>query len=618
MTNLAPRPGPEAALGASWERCERKYKLARDTARPILRMQASEVGPRLEQMIERSGGRNGIFRQLAGIAAETGACLVVTDTDGVLVRLEGTDNGRAIFEQNGIALGSVWDERVAGTNGVSMALAEGAAFTVRGPDHYFSLLKPFSCTAVPLFDAENEIIGAINFSMLDRGNRADYLFARQLLGAAADRVQRLLFERRFDQSMILTVAPSAGRDLLQNNELVAVNEDGIILGATARAHLLAGSDGPAQLKGKSFETVFGADTAALDRVPDRVMSVRTEAGSALNIAARPPEMPRAHRARTALPQAPAAPRRRRLAPSLKRLSLGSERMAAMCARAQACYRRALPFVIEGASGTGKTSLVQALTEADNRSATQIMTVDCAALDDTPEDRAYFTTLAGQARVAGSLAGPLADPVTIIFENVDEMPDFAQAVLRGVLDDFDPAQGAADRPRVIATSRRPLMQSVEQGMFRDDLYFLLARSVVSLPGLAQRERIDLIAHDLAAALAGAEVEITEEALAALRGHAWPGNIRELSNVLQQALIEGDGRRISGVDLLELPQTPERPARARPEAPRVATGYDERSMIQDALKRARWNVSEAARTLGMGRATIHRKMKKYGLSRPACLR
>ncbi|WP_417522810.1 sigma-54-dependent Fis family transcriptional regulator [Marinovum sp.] len=606
--NLAPHAGPEAALGASWERCALKYKLARDSARPILRMQSSEVTPRLEEMIERTGGRNGIFRQLAGIAAETGACLVVTDADGVLVRLEGRQSGRDLFERKGIALGSVWDERVAGTNGVSMALSEKAAFTVRGQDHYFSLLKPFSCTAVPLFDAENEIVGAINYSMVDRGNHADYLFARQLLGAAADRVQRLLFERRFDSAMILTVAPSAGRDLLQSSELVAVNEDGIILGATARAHLLAGGEAPAKLKGQSFEAVFAADTTSLVQVPDRVMSVRSEAGATLNISARVPTS----RHRPLRPaRSPASPLRRRLAPSLKRLSQGSERMAAMCARAQACYRRGLPFVIEGPSGTGKSSLVAALT--DDAGSAQVMTVDCATLDDTPDDRAYFRTLVGQAQAAGALSDSLGAPVTIVFENVDEMPGFAQAGLRAMLETFDTTD-ATDMPRIIATSRRSLRQSVEQGLFRDDLYFLLARAVVALPALAERERIDTLARDLAGSLSGAEVEITEEALALLRAHPWPGNLRELQNVLQQALIEGNGRRISAVELLDL--APPAPLQAGvPIVQRTAANYDERSMIEDALAGARWNVSQAARTLGMGRATINRKIKQFGISRPA---
>lgn len=616
MTGISPRPQVEAAVGASWERCERKYKLARDTARPILRMQSTEVAPRLEEMIERTGGRNGIFRQLSGIAAETGACMVLTDTDGVLLRLEGPENGRTIFEQNGIAFGSCWDERVAGTNGVSMALSEGKAFTVRGQDHYFSLLQPFSCTAVPLFDAENRIIGAVNFSMLDRGNKADYLFARQLLGTAADRVQRLLFERQFKDAQILGVAPHAGRDLLQNNELVAVNEDGIILGSTARAHLLAEADTPAQLKGKAFETVFGADAAILDRVPERVVSIRRDGGAKIAVSARntasgdgaSPEW------RPADAATASKPLRRRLPMSLRRLSQGSDQMATMCARAQACFRRGLPFVIEGRSGTGKSSLVAALVEGERLNALQLMTVDCASLDDTPHDRAYFQTLVDQARVAGALSMDMLGPVTLVFENINEMPDFAQAGLRSVLEEFDPAPISDGVPRIIATSRRSLIDAVEQGTFRDDLYFLLARTVVSLPPLATRERLDRLAIDLAATLSGVDAEITPEAIAMLRAHDWPGNIRELRNVLQQALIVGDGRRISGVDLNGAIQSVAQPQSATPCARVSHKGYDEQTMISDALAGARWNVSQAARALGMGRATIHRKMKQHGITRP----
>ncbi|MEP3333284.1 helix-turn-helix domain-containing protein [Sedimentitalea sp.] len=616
MTGISLRPGVEAALGASWERCERKYKLARDTARPILRMQSTEVAPRLEAMTERTGGRNGIFRQLSGIAAETGACMVLTDIDGVLLRLEGPEQGRVIFEQNGITFGSCWDERVAGTNGVSMALSEGKAFTVRGQDHYFSLLHPFSCTAVPLFDAENRIIGAVNFSMLDRGNKADYLFARQLLGTAADRVQHLLFERQFKDAMILGVAPQADRDLMQNNELVAVNEDGIILGSTARAHLLADADDPTHLKGKAFQTVFGADAVILDKVPERVVSVRRDGGSSLQITAcnRPAGSGASLGWRPAGHADAPKPVRRRLGLSFRRLSHGSEQMATMCARAQACFRRALPFVIEGPSGTGKSSLVAALVEGERLNASQVMTVDCASLDDTPEDRVYFQTLVDQARVAGALSADILGPVTLVFENIDEMPKYAQAGLRSVLDEFDPAPASDGVPQIIATNRRSLIEAVEQGAFRDDLYFLLARTVVSLPPLTARERLDRLAIDIAASLAGVDIEIAPEAMETLCAHHWPGNVRELRNVLQQALIAGDGRRISRVDLSGVIHfTPQLQIKA-PCARISHKGYDEQTMISDALAGARWNVSQAARALGIGRATIHRKMKQHGITRP----
>ncbi|MEL7098753.1 MAG: hypothetical protein AAGM84_07990 [Pseudomonadota bacterium] len=122
MTNSNLETRTRAALQSSWERCAHAHKLNPEAETPILRLQKSEVAPRREALIEQVGGHQGIFRKLAEIAADIGQCLVITDKDGVFAR---HDVKGAEDEWNGITLGSVWDERVAGTNAVSMALAEG-------------------------------------------------------------------------------------------------------------------------------------------------------------------------------------------------------------------------------------------------------------------------------------------------------------------------------------------------------------------------------------------------------------------------------------------------------------------------------------------------------------
>lgn len=615
-----------SAISESWERCELKYKLVRDTARPILRLQSSEVALRLEELVERSGGRQGIISQLAQIAANAGHCLVVTDTDGVSVRLEGTDQGRTVFEENGIAVGSCWDERIAGTNGVSMALSEGDAFTVSGRNHYFSSLHPFACTAAPLFDAENQTLGAISLAMLDRNNSADYLFASQLLGTAADRIQRVLFEKKFADSLIISVSSADGRDLLKRDELVALNEAGIILGTTAGAHRLVGDKTPAALKGKAFELVFGTDAKAMESVPERVMSVRSKEGPVLNFSARTKRDKRVSTVtgRTAKTVSSQKAKRTRLAASLRQLSIGSERMAALCTRALAHYRKGLPFLIEGESGTGKTSLIAAILEADKSNAARITTVDCASLGVTEQDKLYFQTLIEQARIAGSFGVADQEQIVLVFENIDELPEFAQARLRMLLGEIEaegllPAHQISElTPRIIATCREPLRDAVQDGVFRDDLYFLLANTVVRLPPLRQRERVEALVAEIARQLAGEEVVVTEEAKRLIACSEWPGNVRELKNALQQALMEGDGRHISPLDLPEPAITvsgandiigTKQSYSGQAKAP-----YDEQTLIQDALMGARWNVSKAARNIGMGRATIHRKMKQYGIARP----
>lgn len=621
MTETATGFGQDGVISASWERCAQRHKLVRDAARPILRLQSSEVAPRLEELVERTGGRQGVFRQLAEIAATAGHCFVVTDADGVLVRLETTDTGRANFEANGIAVGSCWDERIAGTNGVAMAMSEGRPFTVRGKDHYFAKLRLFSCSSVPLQDADHHIVGTVNLSMLDTGRVSDYVFAEQLLRAAADRIHRILFERRFGENRIVSVSMPGHGDLLSGSELIAVDEAGLILGATTRAHQLVGLSDPPALMGQAFDAVFGADAATLDRVPDRLLSTRANAGTMLTLSARPmaaraPAKPQALRG----PTPARKPLRRRLAPSYRDLAIGSEAMASACARADAYFSQGLPFVIEGVSGTGKSALVSAILRAADLPPEQVVTIDCALLGEAPDDRADMRKLFEQACVMGALGGATRRVSALVFDNIDEMPTPIQAGLRNLLDRFD-TDGTPTNTglHVLATSRQPLLSVVQDGRFREDLYYLLANTLVTLPPLGQRDHPEALAQVLANRLSGSEIRLSDEARAAIAAYGWPGNVRELRSVLQQALMEGDGARISLVDLRAAPAfargtacalggaTLRKPAQA-------AVRYDEQAMVLDALIGARWNVTQAARVLGMGRATIHRKMKQFGITRP----
>lgn len=593
------------AISASWERCEIQHKLKRDTSRPILRLQSSEIAPRLEEMIELTGGRQGIFRQLAGIAADAGHCLVVTDIDGILVRLE---NNESEADWNGIALGSVWDERTAGTNGVSMALAEGREFTVRGKDHFYSQLKPFACTGVPLRNAQNDVIGTANLACIDRSNPANYLFAQQLLGAAADRVQRTLFEKEFADHVIVSIANPVRRDLLRGAELVAVDNAGTIVGSTSLAHKLARMAAYSDLIGNRFDAIFGADIAALDRIPGRVLSVRSDRGPRLDLWTRRP-IGSSVTVPGWRPKSRRVPIRRRLPPSLKELTIGSTAMIRICEQAEDCVQHGLPLLIQGETGTGKSALVSALV-GDRYG---VVTIDCAALGDTAEDRGYFRSLIEQARISGTLNKAVQSNTALVFDNVDELPLYAQAELRALLAEMEThAVEPVSEVRILATCRRPLDDAVHAGTFRDDLFFLLSGSRLELPPLRHREGREALAKALATGLADAEVVFSPEAGSAIASHDWPGNVRELRNALRQALLNGDGARITALGI-GMAARPALPKAQRAQTPALH-GYDETALLMDALQGARWNVSKAARTLGMGRATIHRKMKALGISRP----
>lgn len=618
-----------STISASWMRCREQHHLARDTKRPNLRLQSSEVVPRLESVLDRLSGSQTIVQRLAKPIVTAGNCLAITDSNGILVQLDSNNASRGTQHWNGIALGSCWDERLAGTNGVSMALLEQRAVTVRGSDHFFSRYSPFSCTAVPLLDADNQLIGVLNLSAIDRGHPTDYLSASHLLQRAADRVQCYLFEEKFKEARIISVSQPVDSQLLHHSELVALDENGLILGSTARAFTLAGMSKSDDLRGKSVEELFGADVASL-REPARIVRVQTDDGLKLSLQrhmqGRTPQRHAngLHKAYALTEPVGLATNQRRLTPSLKQLAIGSKQMSTLCDRAKEYFKRSLPFVIEGASGTGKSALVNGLHDKPAASSHRVLTVDCPTLSEDDDDRRYFRSQISQAMSFDSRKTDGDRITTIVLDNIDELPLYAQALLRKSLGDVERLEATTECPvesgvRIIATCSNPLDLMVEKKQFREDLYFLLASSVIRLPGITQREHPEKLMQSVATSLVGAQVEITEEALQALLSYDWPGNIRQLRSILHQALIQGDGRRIS---LLDLSATPVHRGEGRrssapidkPPAVALKDSYDERAMLTDALTGARWNASLAARRLGIGRATIYRKMTRFGITRP----
>ena len=594
---------------ASWERCESKHKLARDTVRPIMRLQASEIAPRLEQITARTGGRQGFFRQLASVAGDGKSCLVVTDAEGVLVRLESAD-AQAAEDWNGIALGSCWDERIAGTNGVSMALQAGRAFTVGGADHFYRRLRAFACTGAPIFDAAGVLVGSVNLVSYDYDNPADHHVTQQFLATAADRIQRRLFEQHFSDSLLVTVSTAAPGRPLEGDGLVAVDEAGIILGATTAVDRLFRNGTSSALKGQPFQAVFNMDSDALVKVPERVLSMPRTEGAILNFSARLPGTDRKIHQRTVVPRP--ARRQRQLPPSLRDLATGCKRMAARCAEAQTLFKAGTSLIIEGDSGTGKTALIAALAEG-----APVVKVDCAILRNDPLDTLTLRSVLSQAHVLAMMQerGPVRP--SVVFDNIHELPAAAQSELRGLLDRFEDEalSGSENAPRFISVSRRPLIQSVAEGHFREDLYYMLAGGHLSLPPLRDRERPEVMAEVLATKIAGRRITLSDVAVGMVRAHAFPGNLRELRAVLEQALLTMSGDQITPVDLRWMPVLmTERLVPAVQGNCETGLPYREGAQVQDALTSSGWNVTEAARRLGISRATINRKIKRHGLVRP----
>lgn len=615
----------KGAISASWIRCKNQHQMVRNAARPAnMRLQHSEIAPRLESLLELTAGNRRLFRHLAINSASAGHCTVVTDASGILVMLDNGD-GRANPEDwNGIGLGTCWDERIAGTNGVALAMLEGQQVTVRGVDHYLTRLSQFTCSAAPLLDADNQMIGVLSLAAIDRGNTVDYLFAKQMLDATAGQLQRNLFERKFANAEIYRVAQTEQEYLLGGNELVAVDESGIVLGSTKRAHTLFGFANHDDITGKSIELLAGRSIETL-RIPQRVVGISNNHVVSFQLQTRQLEKttgdsPARHvRAKCTTswkqPHQPHA-----VAPTLSELAESGKTMASSCKRAESFFHRGLPFLIEGPSGSGKSAIINALLNSVEPGDQSIVKIDCATLRESNDDQFYMTTLFEQARAIGSWGYGGEKPSTLIFDNIDELPAYAQAGLRNLLSDMesrDTIPPADTTLRVIATCKPSLRNMVDKKSFRDDLYYLLTNTIICTPKLKELNHRGVLFSTLARRIAGHDIEITSEAFKALENYNWPGNVRQLRSVLRQALMEGNGQRISLADLASTAvcnfSLSTKTMDATTQTP-LNVVYDEKTRLLDSLHSADWNISAAARMLGMARATIHRKMKHHGITRP----
>jgi DNA-binding NtrC family response regulator len=270
-------------------------------------------------------------------------------------------------------------------------------------------------------------------------------------------------------------------------------------------------------------------------------------------------------------------------------------------------------LILGPSGSGKELAARAVHEHSPRRAGPFVALHCGALAPELFEDELFGHAAGA--FTGATAGrpgafERADGGTLFLDEVAAAPARVQVALLRVLQErrVRPLGGEADRPvdvRVVAATNADLDAALAAGAFRRDLYYRLAAVVVRLPPLAERrEDIPLLAASLlerAARRHGVQATLAPRALERLVEHDWPGNVRELAHVLERAVLLGRGGVIGASDL---PLGP-----AEDEVPTLE--QVEREHIRGVLARCAGNKLRAARLLGIPRASLYRKIARYGI-------
>jgi two-component system response regulator HydG len=300
------------------------------------------------------------------------------------------------------------------------------------------------------------------------------------------------------------------------------------------------------------------------------------------------------------------------------LVFASRPMKQLAVLAHRVASKDVTVLITGESGTGKERLAEALVRGSARAKKPFVRFNCAAI--TPElaeaelfghSKGAFT---GAVRERAGLFRE-AHTGTLFLDEVGELDLRTQARLLRVLQEGEVRPVGEDRPtpvdvRILAATHRDLPQCVKDGSFREDLYYRLKVVQLHLPPLRERsEDIEVLAaHFLAqfsARFGVGPFALDEPLRARLASHRWPGNVRELANAIESLVALSPPERL---DAALLPGNSAQPTRVTLEHRLAAY---ERGLLVDAIAEADGNRSEAAKLLGIGRATLYEKLKKHGL-------
>jgi transcriptional regulator of acetoin/glycerol metabolism len=648
-----PQAGLPEPVIRSWRRC-RSQGLDVRTSTRIDNFSRSEFSVARERSGLLLSHASGVMEHLYEQIRSSGSMVVLADADGLILHALG-DPG-FVDRAGRVALqpGADWSDRQRGTNAVGSALVERKPVEIFGGEHYLERNNILTCSAAPIFDPCGEMLGVLDIS----GDHRSY--QPHTLGLARVGVrllERSLFESEHSRNVLFAFhSRPEGVGGLQEG-LLAVSRDGEIVGADRQARALLGV---ADIKGCSlggfgnlFRTSFGAAMDRAARDPMGLLELELRSGGA--VFARPRVSLAWYAAANPVRNAGRSGGRgaRRGGDEAERhaakpgvmtldcLATGDAALQHALDRARKVVGKNIPLLIQGESGVGKELLAQASHNSGPRANGPFVALNCAAIPENLIESELFGYTGGAftgARREGAVGRiQQANGGTLFLDEIGDMPLAMQARLLRVLQERRVLPiGASEAVPVdialVCATHRVLCAEVKAGRFREDLYYRVNGLTVHLPPLRERTDIRRIVTKLideeATGRAGdrmvGSVRVSEEVMRFFERYPWPGNIRQLQNVLRVALalLDDDEDEILPNHLPEEIFTADSAAEdARPASPLSAPAPIapvlpakrgrrlkdvQADVIQRAMDEVGGNVSAAARHLGISRNTLYRKM------------
>ena len=614
----------------SWNRClEAEVEFAGGRCGDIL--SAKELERRQDKLL---GAAEPFIETLYQYLRGLGFVIVLIDAEGYILKNVGDLEALRRAEKLNFGPGANWSELSVGTNAIGTALALGRPIQVTGPEHFNNGHHLWTCAAMPLRGQHGEIVGCLDIS--GPRENAKLKIMDMTVSAACLIEDRLHLETAHEAVRRANQLMSAALDSVGDG-IISINAQGIIDGANASVSRYLGLD-RRQLLGRRLDQAMPGKTSARLIGDDRrssgeVLTLPGRGGGARCLVSAQP-VPEEFGAgsvitfreigRVAL-KWPKAETDHPVRYTFEDVIGRSPAILEAATKARMAARGGSTILILGESGTGKEIFAQAIHRESRRHGGPFVSINCGALPKELIQSELFGYTDGAftgARKGGRRGKlELAHGGTLFLDEVADLPLDMQANLLRVLEEKAYLPVGGEKPvyvdvRFIAATNRRLEQEVAAGRFRQDLYYRLNVVQIHLPPLRQRGNdLRLLAEyhlgRLASSMDKTVARVDPALWPALAAHDWPGNIRELINVLEQAVNFMPGDELLPEHMPPALRAKTRPITFKPSDELVTLDALEKKAIEHALRYCRCNVSQVAKSLGIGRNTLYSKMKKYGI-------
>jgi sigma-54 dependent transcriptional regulator, acetoin dehydrogenase operon transcriptional activator AcoR len=636
VESYAPESYVKSYIKASWDRCCTQYKLDPSLPAELHVVEHQELLSRQEQLANILHAAKTEMSTLYQQIAKAGYAIMLTDCEGVLLNYFGDPEFTHAASKSGLLPGAVWSERFQGTNGMGTCLVDQRPMIVHHDDHFLFRNTGLTCAAAPILDWHGKILAVLDAS--GESHQAP-LHVLDLVKMSVNEIENQIFINEYhDNRLLLFHARSEFVNTL-NKGIIALDAYDKVLAVSRNALAQLGIPSSSVI-GQPLEAIFNLKFESLLRALQKNSSLpimvfdaqqgRRFFASALtaNFCLKPSSSLFEKASESEPVPINSGKKPNDLKTPLERLQFDRDKtMAHNISNALRVMDRDIPILLRGETGTGKEMFAKAIHLSGIRAHQPFVAINCASIPEALIESELFGYKSGAftgANREGSRGKILqSNGGTLFLDEIGDMPVALQVRLLRVLEEREVAPLGSTAAiklnlHVISATHCDLLEKIAKKEFREDLYYRIQGLTLTLPPL--RERTDrkaligfLLDHEQAD---DDNVTIDEALLLALDRHRWPGNIRQLRNVLRTmlALRNSDILTIDCLppDLFDSKDINKSPT-ASSEVNNNLNPLEsaERSALIHELNLAHWNVSKLAKQLKVSRNTLYRKLDRLGI-------